>query len=248
MLPDNYKFCLAGHVHLHQKLGENFYYIGNPFASDWGEANQKKGYIIIKDGKLEHVASSIPGWYDPSWPKFPKNKTDWQDARIRIHVPIEAGKNYTVALAKAKQDAEHKYPGALITPIPEFEDVLKPDVQLKLSDSDATKVSRYVNEGLPDSLRQYEAAIVCYLTNLLEKAAHSLGLRAIESVEFLDTYGEWFLSFEKLKLKFEPGLWLITGVNHDWHNRSNGAGKSSLLSPVRRVVLFFGTTFKGRKA
>src|ERR1019366_8872860 len=144
--PDTYDLCLGGHVHLRQKLGENIHYIGNPFCTDWGEANQAKGYLILNGEKLTPVPSSIPGWYDPSWPRFPKEKRDWKDTRVRVHVPIELGKNYGLALQKARQEAEHKYAGAVITTVPEFQDTETPDVKLKLSDSDSIKVSTYVRQ------------------------------------------------------------------------------------------------------
>lgn len=37
--PNNYEICVGGHIHLPQKIKPNIYYVGSPFAQDWGEAN-----------------------------------------------------------------------------------------------------------------------------------------------------------------------------------------------------------------
>ena len=45
-----YDICISGHIHKPQKFGKknNIYYVGSPFAIDWGEVNQAKRYLVIK--------------------------------------------------------------------------------------------------------------------------------------------------------------------------------------------------------
>ena len=45
---DAYQVCLGGHIHKHQKVGNNCYFIGSPFCHDWGEANAAKGYVFVE--------------------------------------------------------------------------------------------------------------------------------------------------------------------------------------------------------
>jgi DNA repair exonuclease SbcCD nuclease subunit len=42
-----YDFCLGGHIHYRQRIGENILYVGSPFCHDWGEANQEKSLTLV---------------------------------------------------------------------------------------------------------------------------------------------------------------------------------------------------------
>jgi DNA repair exonuclease SbcCD nuclease subunit len=43
-----YKVCLGGHIHKHQKIGDNCYFIGSPFCHGWGEANMQHGFVLAE--------------------------------------------------------------------------------------------------------------------------------------------------------------------------------------------------------
>lgn len=45
---DAFDLALLGHVHRHQKIGKNSYYVGSPFQQDFGEAAQRK-FVVIFD-------------------------------------------------------------------------------------------------------------------------------------------------------------------------------------------------------
>lgn len=243
--PESYTWCFGGHVHLRQKLGKNVYYLGNPFCTDWGESNQTKGYTIVEGKTFRFVPSQIPGSYDPSWPGFPQRK-NWDGVKIRIHVPIEVGQDYSQCLEQAKKAAEKKYAGAAIYAVPEFKEAEQVAVKVKLSDPDTVKIRTYVDETLPDPLSRHRNAIVSYLLYKLEKASQGLGLRAGGKIEFLSAKAKRFLSFEDLEIDYrQPGLRVITGKNKDWLGRSNGSGKSNYESPI--PVALFGKTFKDQK-
>lgn len=243
--PYAYRWCLGGHIHLRQKIGDNIYYVGSPFATDWGEANQQKGYTVIEDDKKSFVPSSIPGWYDPSWPRFPKEKRDWTGARVRIHVPIAVGKSYAGLLDEAKQQAEKKYHGAIVYTVPEFKEESIAQVKVNVNDPDNIKIKSYVRETLPAALESHRRAIESHLLFKLSKVSQGLGMQA-GKIEFLWTRARRFLSFDRLYFNYlEPGLKLIVAKNLDWMGRSNGGGKSNFLSPI--PVALFGMTFKGQK-
>ncbi len=75
--PKKFKICVGGHIHLFQNVRYNVYYIGSPFAMDWGEANQEKGFGVYDtkgDGDLEFIPSRLPGMFDAKWPAFNARK------------------------------------------------------------------------------------------------------------------------------------------------------------------------------
>ena len=47
--PKNYDYVIGGHFHKCQKVKyDNVYYVGSPFATDWGEANDRKGFLLLE--------------------------------------------------------------------------------------------------------------------------------------------------------------------------------------------------------
>lgn len=45
---DVYDACFGGHLHMHQKIRKNAWYIGSPFCMDWSEANGRKGHLLVE--------------------------------------------------------------------------------------------------------------------------------------------------------------------------------------------------------
>jgi len=245
---DEYDYCFGGHVHLRQDItGNNCWYVGSPFATDWGEANQTKGYTLLIGKEMKFIQSKIPGWYDPSWPKFPHKKENWNGCRIRLKVPLEVGQNYPAVLEKTRHDAERKYPGAIVFTIPDFKEQKSDVIEISSHDSDKDKITAYVEETLPESLRRsHENGIIRFLAYKLKKASEGLGLRKANKIEFIKATAHNFLSYKDLEISFEgEGLRLVTSTNFDWMGRSNGGGKSNFLQTV--PVALFGKTFKEQK-
>lgn len=242
--PGKYLYCVGGHIHLQQRVGGNVWYVGSPFCTDWGEANQPKGYLVLEfeTGKLRRVRSQIPGWYDPGWPGFEEAKPrSWVGTRVRVKVPCTEVTQIGEALRRAREKAEKKYEGAEVICIPEIVDGERGEVRIRAEDPDRRKLEVYVSETLPKELRQYKEKVLAYLTEQLQQETM---MAADRKLKFEAVKAENFLSFKELKLVLEPGLCVITGKNKDWR-RSNGAGKSSSLAGI--AVALFGTTFKGQK-
>lgn len=243
---EKYVHCVGGHIHLQQKVSQNVWYVGSPFATDWGEANQRKGYLLYDTAteRLGRVRSSIPGWYDPSWPGFKEAKpASWEGARIRINVNVSSTKHITEELRAAKEKAELEYEGADVVIRPVLHAVGTAKRGIRLEDSDRRKIEIYTDEMLPAELKQQRKEISDYMAGVLAQGggmARDGGL-----VKFKSVRAENFLSFKKLEYSFEPGLHVITGENQDRRGKSNGAGKSSYLQPL--AVALFGQTFKGQK-
>jgi DNA repair exonuclease SbcCD nuclease subunit len=47
LFPENYSLCIGGHIHKPQHLEPNIYYVGSPFAMDWGEVNFKHRILAV---------------------------------------------------------------------------------------------------------------------------------------------------------------------------------------------------------
>jgi DNA repair exonuclease SbcCD nuclease subunit len=46
-LVEKFDMALFGHVHRHQQIGKNAWYVGSPFQQDFGEAGQRKFVVIL---------------------------------------------------------------------------------------------------------------------------------------------------------------------------------------------------------
>jgi DNA repair exonuclease SbcCD ATPase subunit/DNA repair exonuclease SbcCD nuclease subunit len=243
--PEKYLVVLGGHIHLPQQLGKNGHYIGSPFAMDWGEANQRKRFVVVKDGKYESINSPIPGWFDPAWPGFYKT-SNWKNCKIRLSVQCSKNSNYERELDRARKSAERRYPGAFITIVPRFvsgKSEREGHRPFKLEDRDSEKIKHYVKATLPKTLEAHSTA--SYLISKLEQAKGIF--RNSGSVRFNKVEAENTLSFKKVYIDFDKlkGIVRVEGENKDWDNQSNGAGKSNTVQLV--PIALFGTTFKGQK-
>ena len=243
LFPHSYRYCVGGHIHLHQKIGTNIYYAGSPFCQDWGESNQRKGYTVITEGGIKFLPSSIPGWYDPSWPGF-YEPGDWAGARVRVHTTCRGGVDYLHRIEQARSRAERKYPGAEIYVCPDFEKVGEVEkTGIGLHDPDETKIREYVKQTCPENVDGSRAS--AYLSKLVAKVS-GRWVRSGLGVEFLWAKGRNFLGYKDVTIRFdEPGIFTISGKNFDRGGLSNGSGKTSILQTI--PVPLFGMTFKGQK-
>ena len=242
---DNYFCCVGGHVHQYQKIGDsNVYYVGSPFATDWGEANQKKGYLIYDSGKLTFQLSKIPGWFDPSWPKF-WTPDSWKDCSVRVHAKCRDAKEYMRVWYKVREEAKIKYVGANIVVTADFEGGPKQDAEVNISstDSDDVKIREYVKETCPDHLeRKAVAEYLLSTLNLVGERYKRVGL----GIRVLNTKAQNFLSFKRFEMDWtQKGITVVQGKNKDRGNRSNGSGKTGLVSSM--LVALWGATIKGQK-
>lgn len=243
-----YDYVIGGHVHLPQLLKEtkNVYYVGSPFCHDFGEVNQIKRYIVIRNNaSIESINSSIPGWFDSSIYGFTESTpSSWKGTRIRVSVSCDASQDYGRRLEKARRRAEKKYKGAEIYVVPKFKDRYGTglDKESITSDSsDERKLRLYVRET---KVVDTELALD-YMVEKLSK--FNDGLRTASKVKFIKAKGHNFLSFKDVELDLtKKGIVLIQGVNEDRNNKSNGSGKTSLVQLL--PVCDFGHTFKYQKA
>lgn len=244
---DKYQFCIGGHIHFQQRVHGNVWYVGSPFATDWGEANQQKGYLLVdtKEKSLKQIRSAIPGWYDPGWPGFEEAKPkSWEGTRVRIKVPCSGVQHVREQLEAAEAEARKLYLGANVVVVPEFREEDRAGSGLiRSSYPDEKKIAIYVSKTLPEELKIYKHKITKYLIDQLDQVG---GLqREHGELVFRSFRAENFLSYKNVQARFEPGLSVVSGENMDWKGRSNGSGKSSYLQPI--AVALFGQTFKEQK-
>lgn len=235
-----YKYCFGGHVHMHQKIGKNGWYVGSPFCHDWGEVNQVKymGMVLDLDTfEITKIRSKEPGYFDPKSPGYFVPKS-WKGAHVRIQVPVSLKSDASAALVKAKIKAAAEFEGAHIVTVPKFKDSVA-EVALDYQSGDAELLKEYTNQTCPSSLNK--EAVAAYLISVVSK--FSLYAQASKRVRFLWAKGKNFLCFRKYYCDFQfKGITVVTGHNKDWPNRRNGSGKTSYLQSVS--VGLFGSTLK----
>lgn len=241
-----YLWSIGGHYHAQHNVEANVYYCGSPFCTRWDEANQTKGFMVVKaNGELHGLPSSIPGWFDPSWPGFPEDNVLPCGARVRVSVPLERGVEPGAAIAHATGRAEALYTGADIVVAPTVIDRTTTLSDVKGDATDNELVDAYVKatfEGEPANV-QFQLREILY-DAVARVSSHR---RADLQVTFDFFEGENFLSFEKLVLDYHnpAGLRVVYGINEDRPGRSNGSGKTGLIQAPLAVL--FGETLKGQK-
>lgn len=240
---DHYQFCVGGHIHMQQNVTDNVFYCGSPFAQDWGEANQRKGYLIldVDKGTLKAHYSCLPGWFDPTWPGFTAVK-DYRGARVRIHVPIDGIADVPAVLHDAKIQAELKYAGAEVVLIAEMtKDSSGVDISKDSTDEEAIRA--YIKHQTLGDLEKRDRALASYILYKLSQV--SVVRRSSGKIRFKKAEAENVLSFESVKANYLlKGITVVTGVNKDWKGRSNGSGKTGFLQLP--ALALFGKTLKGQ--
>lgn len=186
--------------------------------------------------KVTSIPSSAPVWLDPSAPGFAPQK-NWKDCHVRIRFPV--GKDPSSETAKARKDAECLYPGAVLHLVPDFqtqEIVERIDVQ----GNDEALLRSYLEKlTLPEDSTVDQ--VIDYLSQFLPK----LGLFGVQGLTFEKAAATNVLCFASASLELDkPGLTLVSGVNKDWGEKSNGSGKSSAVTLP--FLPLFGRTFKGQ--
>lgn len=245
-----YLLCLGGHIHLPQEIRNtpNCLFIGSPFGMDWGEANQKKYFIILdtESKTWKRVEVNIPGFYDPSWPRFEENKPEnWNGCHVRLHAPITKDvHDVHLYLKQYKEKYERKYKGAIIKVVPEFPEIKKQELLFDDGASDEQIIDTYLSKNCIEALEDSKEALIHYLKEKLKECGAVI--RNNQTLELLEAEAVNVLSFKKLKIKYRyNGITVVTGENKDWPGRSNGSGKTSYLDIPS--IAISGKTRKGQE-
>lgn len=241
-----YDACLGGHIHRSQRIADNGWYIGSPFCQDWGEADSDHGHVLLsideKGVKVRHLRSRIPHWYNLEYLEKSGVKPE-PGAYIRSKVRVSS-KRITDQLREEEEHIRAKYGDVRIHTVPELIDEMVPETLLRGS-TDREKIEQYVAATMTEEHRFEPGQAVAYM---LAKLAHLKEGAVGTALRFESVEAENVLVLEEAKLKLANlGLVLIRGVNENWPGRSNGAGKSSLLSLIP-IAMFGQTVGKKQKA
>lgn len=252
---DKYLACFGGHIHNHQQLGDNVWYIGSPFTHDWSEANYPKGHLVVDiehndvntgyegNVSVRQVQSKIPRWYDVDFLEEHDIMPE-PGAYIRSKLTVST-KKISDQLLKEEKRIKVKYGDVNVHTVPVLEKVSADELVLKGA-SDKDKVAQYVAVTMPESARFEARQAVTYMASKLDRVKDT---SITKSLRFEYASAKNTLVFDDVKIKLQNlGLVLIKGVNRDSSSkRSNGSGKTSVLSCVAPIPLF-GETLKKQKS
>lgn len=245
---EHYTACFGGHIHDHQACGQSqghAWYIGSPFCQSWSEANSRKGNLLatIKKNippdmerrgykgewtvKVKQIETAIPHWYDieylEGWGIEPE-----PGAYIRAKVKVTS-KKITDRLREEEERIRAKYGDVRIHVVPVIEDEGGDEVKLSSASTDSEKIERYVAATLPEAARFEAAQAVAYMAS---KTRTWTDIQSGGALRFINAEAENVLVFEKpIRVPLaNQGIVLVRGIDEDTGNRSNGSGKTSLLS------------------
>ena len=187
--------------------------------------------------KIESIPSALPLWFDPSAPDYVKPKS-WTGCRVRISVPV--GPNPTKDLTDARIKLQSKFPGALLHLVPEFSKTSGPTQYTPTKGSDEDLLRAYFSTiTLPAHVTIEQ--IIPYISKFIP----SMSIFGSRGLRFKSVVAENVLCFEHCEMDLDlKGLTLVTGLNRDWDNHSNGSGKSSYTSLP--FIALFGKSFKSQ--
>jgi hypothetical protein len=248
---DSYLQSFGGHIHLRQKLARNVRFIGSPFAIDWGEIDQRKGFTIYddKEDKVEFIESWVPGRYSYAYLQKNDVKRVSDGTQIKDTVICESvGSNYHRRLDGRVREIAKDYPNAIINVVPKFSGVNGggKEAQVTEQSSEDEKLRLYIRASLPLALKKKKDSVEAYLQSILEQC---LGrrIRNTDKIVFEKMEATNVLSFEHVEFDFDRrGTIVIAGENKSGGVlASNGAGKTNFLSMP--CVALTGKTFKGQQ-
>jgi len=240
--PTRFRKCFGGHIHQPQFIAPNIQYVGSPFAIDWGEVNQTKRFLILDldQDTVTEQQLHIRNYVDPTAPGYVKRKLSAQDV-VRIKVPYTQHKDLLRRAETVRKKVSKEYAPAQVHLV--FE---RPGEQIHVPlrgspESDRDLITEYVaHQQFFSKQPKQRNALIDYLTELLDQQP----IRALKPISFEFVKATNVLSYEKVEFTYKPGLTLITGRSLDWKNRSNGSGKTNLLSLP--ALALFGANSKGQ--
>jgi DNA repair exonuclease SbcCD ATPase subunit/DNA repair exonuclease SbcCD nuclease subunit len=250
---EQYLACFGGHIHNHQHISWNSWYIGSPFTHDWNEANFPKGHLVVNFGgtrdkdayvAVEQQITKIPRWYDVDFLEEHDIMPEI-GAYIRSKLTVSTTK-ISDQLQKEERRIKAKYGADVnVHTVPVLEKVAADELVLKGA-SDKDKAAQYVAVTMPESARFEARQAVTYMASKLDRVKDT---SITKSLRFEYASAKNTLVFDDVKIKLQNlGLVLIKGVNRDSaKKRSNGSGKTSVLSCVAPIPLF-GETLKKQKS
>jgi len=115
--PTRWDAILCGHYHKHQKIGENFWYVGSPWQTTANEAGQVKGYVVYSGKAVEFV----PMAWGPRFHRFEVAAGQPIDlrgvnARDEVRIKTTGPGAEAAALVLGKQLAEAGLARHIVTP------------------------------------------------------------------------------------------------------------------------------------
>jgi DNA repair exonuclease SbcCD ATPase subunit/DNA repair exonuclease SbcCD nuclease subunit len=219
---DGYALAVGGDYHHQQNLPKtNIWYCGSPYFNNWGEANQDKGFLQIRDTSVTGAwLSRCQQWINTAWPNAPRIIPPGSRVKAEVLASASAG---TIDRVKAK------FKGSDVTI------VVKPEVQHLRADAATEDDAFNAYWATVEGVTAEEAAEV---PKAILEALWAFPGAGNPVLRVSRVKAENILSYGKLDFTFEPGLTVLSA--------SNGSGKTALMQMI--PIALFGETTSGQKA
>ncbi len=146
---DRFKRVFAGHYHRHQTIGK-VTYIGSPMQQDFGEAGEKKGFILYDDKKDKFKFVEIPGI-----PKHHKidmgSDTDEIGVNDFVHVKVSGDRKASMI---SKEELQKQIPGRVTKIDREITEVKSSRLNIDDTSDMAGLIEKYVSYKDPKEDRK----------------------------------------------------------------------------------------------
>jgi DNA repair exonuclease SbcCD nuclease subunit len=108
---DRFDMGFFGHFHKHQKIRDNFYYVGAPMHHNFGDSGQPRGCLLDRGGKLSFIELDFPRFANCEHNDLPTiNSRDFY--RLNVDENIDTTKyeldNVDIVRVKKEQNAVSK--------------------------------------------------------------------------------------------------------------------------------------------
>lgn len=130
---DKPNLCLLGHIHKHQRVSKNTYYVGSPFQQNYGESTEDKYVAILDTTKLTltWIETRMPRYFRCTLPEFERAVVAESEDRYQVQIksPVEAERFYAHPLS-SRAHPLYEYvsqPGVQTPDAPEVPDVFTLD-------------------------------------------------------------------------------------------------------------------------
>jgi DNA repair exonuclease SbcCD ATPase subunit len=243
----SFDMVISGHYHRSQKMGDNIYYCGSPFTTNFGEANETKFIWVVEkfDGKIvmKPELTNARRHYQLEFTSASATtqKPEYPDGSL-LKVVVRGTKEFVKSQTLEK--FQSYFPNvSSISIVPEIDKQSENRISADIIHQPLKVIDVYLQNCVTDFNKD---KLKSFLLEECAEVFQKYSQLSSKTFKILSVEAENFLSFKQLKYEYSPlGLTLLEGYDEDL-GVNTGAGKSTFLDAP--VYGLFGETSKNLKS